>query len=894
MPIFSAAKDGHDATMTNLIPVFSTSRLPGWPVEEGREEPPRATYVPLTDALRDEYPTDAHTAAYSLPDVPYRLRKAAIAHTDGVPMVAWFVDVDGPGHVATDAWWREEQQKLNALLFAHSGGFIYRTRGGYRIVYRLPEPFVIRTNAEAEKWKIQYLCWLLYIYREFGITGDPKCADWTRLYRLPHATRDEHGRPENHQVMEDGDEIRAWECEADVQAALETAHGLAEMAGGSPWRPAVKVLERAARRTGPSKRALAALEAERDDLARTARGERNERCNIAALKLGHYVASGELSCADVERELLGAMQANGSIADDGEGAARATIRSGLEAGMREPPRTPLRLVAGTSPPPQDAVRRLTFPCTDLGNAERLAARFGDRLRYCPPRKKWLIWNGQRWEWDETGSVMGLARNVVRSIYREAESADSADTAKTLASWAGKSESADRLSAMVKLAQTEQGIPVMPDALDANPWLFNCQNGTLDLRTGTLQPHNRQDLITKMAPVQYDPDAQSDIWDKFLSDATGGDEELVRYLQRVAGYVLTGDIREKCFFFLYGPPNAGKSTFIDALANTLGDYHMSSSFSTWCKQTLAGGNRGDIVRLLGARLVTSVEVQKGVRWDEEIVKRVTGGDEIVAAAKYEAEISFRASFKLLLAANDAPSIRDDDDGMWDRMRRIPFTHVPPERDPVIRRILCDPPSSGAAILAWAVQGCLAWQREGLGTCRAVEASTLEYRQEMDVFGSFLEDACVLEPGARVERGELARAYQDWCRRNNVRRVLAPREIADRLRERRVEEGKYGGARVWRGIRLVHVPDGPRPWQAKGGYDATAQPDDDDDDDDESSGSLNALLRAGKFNLDELEARARPIQLSPAQDADESPEAFLNRVLPIYHDDDARQGVGDEGD
>ncbi len=450
--------------------------------------------------------------------------------------------------------------------------------------------------------------------------------------------------------------------------------------------------------------------------------------------------------------------------------------------------------------------RLGIPCTDYGNAERLVGRYRDRIRWCPPRRKWLIWNGKRWQWDETGLVIRLAKKAVRAIYPEAAKSDNRED---VAKWAMTSEHEGRLKAMMLLAQSEVGIPVLPIELDADPMLFNVKNGTIDLRTGELRAHDRGDLITKLSPVEYDPDATNETWERFLHDASSGDEELQSYLRRVAGYCLTGRADEKKFFFIFGPRDTAKSTFIDALSTTWGSYAVSADFSTWLVQSNSGGNRGDLVRLAGARFVSSVEVRKGAKWDEALLKRVVGGDEIVAAAKYEAEQSFRATFKLLLAANDAPVAREDDDGLWSRMRRIPFTQQIKKRDSKVKETLKNPNVAGPTILAWAVRGCLEWQRDGLGTAPIVDASTAAYRKEVDQIGEFFDECIVFENDEYITatRRELRAVYDDWCRENGIKHALGTREFTARIRDRGGVDGKNGDTRYWKNVRLLGPDEEP---------------------------------------------------------------------------------------
>jgi putative DNA primase/helicase len=421
-------------------------------------------------------------------------------------------------------------------------------------------------------------------------------------------------------------------------------------------------------------------------------------------------------------------------------------------------------------------------CTDLGNAERFVARYEGKVRYCHARSMWLIWSHRRWEWDTSGRISRLAHVVVMALYREAAANKDTDQRYQLTSHARNSEKASAISSMLRIAQDKEGIPVALEELDANPMQLNCQNGTINLRTGELEPHNGADLITKMCPCDFDPRARHDTWQRFLTESTDGSEELQRYIQRAAGYAVQGEASERALFFVFGPPGSAKSTLIDALGAALGDYHVSSGRETWLVQKNAGGNRGDLVRLAGSRLVTATEFRRGDRFDEGLIKAVTGGDAIVHAAKFEKEVTIRPTFALWFAANAAPIIRDDDDAMWTRMRRIPFDHViPPERqDKGIKQSLIKDPACRAAVLAWAVAGCLLWQTEGIGSAQAVTLSNEAYRTEMDPIGGFLNDLCKFDASLRMTAGAFRKAYQGWCEDNGIRGNLDRNDIEKRLK------------------------------------------------------------------------------------------------------------------
>jgi putative DNA primase/helicase len=273
--------------------------------------------------------------------------------------------------------------------------------------------------------------------------------------------------------------------------------------------------------------------------------------------------------------------------------------------------------------------------------------------------------------------------------------------------------------------------------------------------------------------------------------------------------MQGTTAEKMFWFIYGPPNGTKSTFIGTIESAFGEYATAASFETWLVQSSTGGNRGDLVRLLGARLVSSVEVRKGARFDESILKSITGGDAITAAAKYESDITFYATFALWLAGNDCPTIRDDDEGAWSRVRRIPFTNpLPKERQDAKMRENLRGGVVQSAVLAWAVKGCLEWQRIGIGTCDAVEKSSAEYRSEMDRVADFFAECCAFEPWdeARVSRKTLRDSYVAWCAENG-KKPMDAKEFASRLRERGAIDGKSDGVRIWKRVRLLGPNEEP---------------------------------------------------------------------------------------
>ena len=453
-------------------------------------------------------------------------------------------------------------------------------------------------------------------------------------------------------------------------------------------------------------------------------------------------------------------------------------------------------------------------CTDLGNARRLVARHGHEIRYCYPWRTWLIWTGKRWEEDQAGAIERRAKNTVGSIYAEASDIGDEKERQAVGKWALASESERRIRSMIALAPSELGIPIAPEELDADPWLLNVANGTLDLRTGQLHPHDPADLCTKLAPVAYDPDATLPLWDRFLQDVSGGDEELIAFLARSAGETLTGDTGEERIRMILGPAATGKSTYIEALKATLGDYALTADFETFLQRSFTGGPRPDIARLKGARLVASIEVDEGKRLAQGLLKTVTGGDTVTARRLYQAEFEFRPMFKLWLVANHAPQVQADDSAMWRRLVRVPFDHVIPEgqRDPDVKRTLTDPAIAGPAILAWAVRGCQDWQHDGLRIPNVVRRATEEYRRDQDTLGQFIAEGCTLDPHEWTTAAALRTAYEGWAEENGLdkRDLARGKPWGEGLRavgcepEKRRTPGA-GTKSGWRGVSLATAND-----------------------------------------------------------------------------------------
>ncbi len=442
--------------------------------------------------------------------------------------------------------------------------------------------------------------------------------------------------------------------------------------------------------------------------------------------------------------------------------------------------------------------------TDMGNAERLQRRHGRDLRYCKLWNSWLVWDGQRWSKDDAGHVVRLAKETVRAIYVEAAQAGDDEVRKAIAKHALRSEGEARVRAAISLAESEPGIPTTPDQLDQHRWLLNCRNGTLDLRTGELRPHDRDDLLTQLSPVAFDPDATCPTFMAFLDRIMAGNAGLIRFLQRAVGYSLTGDTSERVLMILHGEGRNGKSTLLEVVRGILGGYAVRTPTETLlAKRDSTIPN--DIAKLKGARFVSASESDEGRRLDEAKIKDLTGGDTISARFMRGEWFDFLPEFKLWLGTNHKPVIRGTDRAIWDRIRLVPFAvRIPDEeQDKQLRvKLLAEAPG----ILAWAVRGSLDWQRDGLGEPQEVKTATAGYRAEMDVLGAFLEDCCIIAPNAQCPAKDLYASYQTWCEETGEK-ALTQKAVGQRLGERGFESGRLAGGqrtRVWKGISLIGSP------------------------------------------------------------------------------------------
>lgn len=439
------------------------------------------------------------------------------------------------------------------------------------------------------------------------------------------------------------------------------------------------------------------------------------------------------------------------------------------------------------------------PHTDSGNAELIAGLYKNSLRYDLKRGRWIIWNDSRsrWEEDVTRKVRILAKAAARFRSKAAFSINDKEESIEEFKWAKQSESGYRLDKALEGAASEPPVSDEGNGWDADAMLLGVANGILDLRSGTMRSATHQDRVTKFTPVKFDPGAKCQRWSQFVGEIFGNDRELICFVQKAVGYTLSGNVDEHCLFALYGTGRNGKTTLLEVILHLLGDYGVDLPFGNLDTKHYP---IGEGVNLPGARFAKSVETGKGRQLDEGRVKSWTGGDTITIRPLHRNAFSFQPTHKLWLAFNHKPEIKDASPAMWSRIRLIPFEQrfEKSKRDKKLVRTLKE---EAPGILNWAIEGCLAWQREGLEAPATVEQATREYEEESDAVGPFIEECCEVGGGFCAPSGELWKAYEAWCDRIDET-PLFRKDFGDSLDEKGFHKDRigHGRNRVRKGLRL----------------------------------------------------------------------------------------------
>lgn len=432
---------------------------------------------------------------------------------------------------------------------------------------------------------------------------------------------------------------------------------------------------------------------------------------------------------------------------------------------------------------------------DTGNAERFNDRFGDVLRFNYTNKNFSYYDGRRWNGDDTGIINRLCDEVVEMMKEEHHLyTDDENVEKSFIKHVQKSRSSKSKKDMIK--ELQHRIPITPADFDRNKNIFNTPNGILNLRTGELADHDPKAYISKISTVECIEKSDCPVWIKFLDDIFLGDSELIRYIQKAIGYSLTGSTEEQCAFFCYGNGRNGKSTFLDAISDIMGDYACNIQPETIMVKQGPQGANSDVARLKGARFVTTVEPNEGVRLNEGLLKQLTGGDKVTARFLYGSEFEFTPEFKLWMGTNHKPIIRGGDLGIWRRIHLIPFA-ARIEENQIDKQLKYKLKTEYPAILKWAVDGALLWQREGLELPDAVKQAVNEYKSEMDVIAAFVEDE-IIETAGETRASDVYHKYSEWANENNQYKMSSTKfgtEFGKKYEKFRKRDGFY-----YRGITL----------------------------------------------------------------------------------------------
>jgi putative DNA primase/helicase len=431
-----------------------------------------------------------------------------------------------------------------------------------------------------------------------------------------------------------------------------------------------------------------------------------------------------------------------------------------------------------------------FNLTDIGNMERLVWRHGSKLKYAAALK-WLTWDGKRWREDKTGKAQRFAWNTVRLIPEEAKlikvpdkeedkegHKEAMERIEAIYKWAEASEMGGHVSLMLKHAQSAMGVAATAGEFDQDLNLLNTSTGTIDLITGETRAHDREDMLTKIAPVEYDPQAKCPLWEKFMLEIMDGKQHMVDFLQRALGYSLTGETVEHKLFIMWGSGANGKTTMLEVVRHVMGDYSQAAEFTTFvAKKDARTGATPDLAMLRGARFVSATEGEQQHKLAESLVKQLTGGDTIVARHLFCEYFQFVPQFKIWLGTNHKPEISGTDDGIWRRVCLIPFNVSFADRaDAQLKEKL---KREAPGILAWMVRGLVEWRKHGLMEPEEVKAATATYRADEDLIVRFMNEEASVGNDEAAAR-DVYNRYKDWVR-DNHEGELSERKFAEAMKE-----------------------------------------------------------------------------------------------------------------
>jgi putative DNA primase/helicase len=436
-----------------------------------------------------------------------------------------------------------------------------------------------------------------------------------------------------------------------------------------------------------------------------------------------------------------------------------------------------------------------FRLTDLGNAKRFAGILRNEAKFS--LNEWYLWDGKRLKKDKLQAIYLKTEKVLEQIRAEAERETDSDTRKKIWQHMLQLEGRHKLENMIKLTESQPNIAIDPEELDSDIWLFNTENGTIDLKNGMILPHSIDNLMTKMSPVRINAKAEAPTWDRFLKEIMPK-EDVRLYLQRAVGSSMTGDITEQILFFLYGTGANGKSTFSNVISKILGDYGMEMPVDALMAKNYSE-HTTFLYDLRGTRFALATEPSEGKRFNEGILKQITGGERIVARRMYENNERFTSNAKLWIMGNHKPKITGTDYAIWRRIHLIPFTiTIPPEKRDNNLWLKLEAELSG--IFNWCLEGVRMWREQGLNPPATVLNATEEYRMENDVVQDFINDHAIVNPEGFVLHSALYSRYSKSAAESNER-VLSSKAFAAKLRDKGfIDTRRTGNQLFWQGLEL----------------------------------------------------------------------------------------------
>lgn len=445
-------------------------------------------------------------------------------------------------------------------------------------------------------------------------------------------------------------------------------------------------------------------------------------------------------------------------------------------------------------------QRRYYTYDDTGNALRFRDANAGLIHYNHVDGCWIYWDGVRWASDENGEIKRRADKMLADMAKDLKEMQDDPAYNAYKKHLSRSRSHRGKEGFIAEARHLEGVPVLPSEMDRAGNAFNVRNCLISLKTGRTAEHDKKYMISKLAPVTYDENAKCPRWDRFIEEITCGDKSLQLYLQRMIGYCMTAYTKEQCMFFLYGNGSNGKSVFVDTIAYMLGEYAASCQPETVMMRDRNNTARGDLARLKGARMVVTSEPNDGCRLDEGIVKQMTGGTEnkLTARFLYGREFEFSPEFKIVMSTNYKPVIKGTDNGIWRRVRLIPFTaeFTKENRDPqLIEKLRRELPG----ILNWAIAGAVGWCEEGLPPCAIIDEAGQEYRSEMDRVQQFLDDCTTRSESSSTQASTLYKCYKAWCSEQGDRFPVGSTkffmELKRRFKSRKTEAyNEYIGIKI----------------------------------------------------------------------------------------------------